>query len=48
MDKIIWADEIEKILAEHFGCDPNDVCLHVMDGMRVVAVLPEDMREKDD
>ncbi len=41
MDRLIYDDEIEKILAEHFGLDENDVRIHILDGCHCVAIMPE-------
>ena len=40
-------DEIEKILAEHFGLDENDVRIHILDGCHCVAIMPDEAEEKE-
>ena len=46
MDKLIWEDEIEKIIADHYGLDVNDVCIHVIDGCRSIAIMPDWVEEQ--
>ena len=48
MDRLIYDDEIEKILAEHFGLDENDVSIHILDGCHCVAIMSEDKEQEDD
>lgn len=47
MDRLIYDDEIEKILAEHFGLDENDVRIHILDGCHCVAIMPDEEEEKE-
>ena len=47
MDRLIYDDEIEKILAEHFGLDENDVRIHILDGCHCVAIMPEEKEQED-
>lgn len=42
MDRLIYDFEIEKILAEHFGLDENDVSIHILDGCHCVAIMPNE------
>ncbi len=48
MDRIIYDIEIEKILAEHFGLDENDVRIHILDGCHCVAIMPETEEERNE
>ena len=50
MDRLIYDVEIEKILAEHFGLDENDVRIHILDGCHCVAIMPdeENVKGQDD
>jgi hypothetical protein len=47
MDKIIWGDEIERIIADYYGINEDEVSLHIVDGCRVVAIFPDYIREGD-
>ena len=49
MDRLIYDVEIEKILAEHFGLDENDVRIHILDGCHCVAIMPgeEEVKENE-
>lgn len=48
MDRLIYEDEIEKILAEYFGLDTNDVRIHILDGCHCVAIMPGEDEEGED
>ena len=47
MDRLIYDVEIEKILAENFGLDENDVRIHILDGCHCVAIMPDEAEKKE-